>query len=126
MEDARCALSQIKESGAVSLQRSLGDSGNPGTSALDSYSMAVPAGDSQGWSGQSAREGAHLNGALAPEVYGEFVLSAGEGFLLCFLRQLLPCGSGFLSVSQKPHHVAGKNSSFPSHMPQGASRVAQW
>ena len=89
--------------------------------------MAVPARDSQGWSGQSARGGAHLNGALSPEVYGEFVPSAGEGFLLsCVLRQVLPCGSGFLSVSQKAHHVAGKKSFFPSHMPQWASLVAQW
>ena len=86
--------------------------------------MAVPARDSQGWSGQSPRGGAHLNGALAPEVYWEFVLSTGEGFLLsCFLRQVLPCGSGFLSVSQRPHHVAGRRSFFPSHVPAGGATV---
>ena len=76
--------------------------------------MAVPARDSQGWSGQSARGGAHLNGALAPEVYGEFVPSAGEGFLLsCFLRQVLPCGSG-IPVSKPEAPPCGRKEIFLS------------
>lgn len=44
-----------KESGAVSLQRSLEDSRNPGTSALGSYSVAIPARDSLTLTGGGGR-----------------------------------------------------------------------